>query len=122
MISDIAGVPELVRYVTRGDESFASSHCEDLVSDGGFQFAGEDKKRFVLARVCMTGHAYSRRDPQIEEAICSSRIFAREKDRPERDVEVITPRFRLIFNCGGVARRPLNVIHNELLFFVVRLN
>ena len=48
MINDIAGVPELVLYITRGDESFASPHCEDLVSDGGFQFAGEDKKCFVL--------------------------------------------------------------------------
>src|SRR5262245_51054227 len=118
MISDTAGVPELVRYITRGDESFAGPQCEDPVSDGSFQFAGDDKKRFVLARMCMTWHAFPGRDPQIEEAICSSRIFAREKDRPERNIEIIKSRFRQIFNCGGTAKEPLNVIHNNSFSFL----
>src|SRR5215471_3659653 len=113
MISDITRVPKLMRYITWGDESFASPHCEDRVSDDGFQFAGEDKKRFVLARMCMTGHAFSRRDPQIKKAVCSSSIFAREKDGTKCDIEIITSRFRLIFNCGGATKEPLNVIHNN---------
>src|SRR5262249_57998846 len=51
--SNLAGIGQLVRYITRGDESFASPQCEDLLSYSGFQFAGKDKKRFVLARVYM---------------------------------------------------------------------
>src|SRR5215468_8458649 len=110
MISDAAGITELVRYITRGDESFASPHCEDLVSDGGFQFAREDKKRFVLARMCMTGHAFSRRDSHIQEAVCSCRIFARQKDGTKRDVEIITLKLPLISNSRGDARDVANVI------------
>src|SRR5215510_8316036 len=112
MISDTAGVTELVRYIAWGYESFTSPQCEDLLSDGSFQFAGKHKQCFILARMCMSRHAFSRRDSQIEEAICSSRIFAREKDRTESDVEVITLRFRLILNGGSHFSDHLNVIHS----------
>jgi len=76
MISDTAGVPELVRYIARGKESFASPKRENFVSDGSFQFAGKHKQCFILARMCMSRHAFTGRNSQIEEAICSSRIFA----------------------------------------------
>src|SRR5262249_43876621 len=59
--------------------------------------------------MCMTRHTFSRRESQIEEAICSSRIFARKKDRTQGNVEVITLRFRLIFNPRGDVRDGLNV-------------
>ena len=48
-----------------------------LVSDDGFQFSGEDKVGLILTRMYVTRHARPRRDTQIEEAIRSSRIFAR---------------------------------------------
>src|SRR6516164_7021605 len=109
MISDTAGVTELVRDIARGHESLARSQSEDLVSDDGLQFAGEDKICLILARMCMTRHTLPGRDSQIDEAVCSSRVFAREKDRTKGDVKVITLRLRLIFNGGGDVRHSLKV-------------
>src|SRR5215469_5134 len=111
MISDIAGVPELVRYITRGHESLARPQCEDLVSYGSLQFAGEDKIRLILTRMCMTRHTLAGRDFQIEEAISSSRIFARKKDRTKGNVEIVTLRLWFILDCRSDIKGGCNVRH-----------
>src|SRR5262249_15215039 len=74
-----------------------------------------------LARMCMTRHAFSSRDSQIEEAICASRIFAREKDGTKCDVEVITLRLWLILDCWNDIEGGYNVRHELTPFLVVRL-
>src|SRR5262249_35121904 len=62
VIRNVAGITELVRDIAGGYESFTSPQSEDLLCDDGFQFAGEHKQRFILERMCMTRHAFPRRD------------------------------------------------------------
>src|SRR4030095_6883943 len=53
MISDVTRVAESVGDIARGDESLARFQPEDLLADNGFQFAGDYKQCFILARVRM---------------------------------------------------------------------
>src|SRR6266481_3304813 len=112
MISNAAGIMELVRYITRGYESLARPQSEDLISDGGLQFAGVDEICLILTRMCVARHTLPRRDSQIEKAVCSTGIFAGQKYGTESDVEVITLRLRLIFNRASDPRYGLNVRHD----------
>ena len=76
MILDIAGIAQLVGDAARCHEDIARPQNEGLVSHGDLQFASQNKIRFVLARVRMPWHAYSRRDTDFQKAVCTAGVGA----------------------------------------------
>src|SRR5262245_58079291 len=83
-----AGVPQLVRNVSRGHETITLLEYEYLVSDDHFQFSGGHVVRFILTRMRVTGHADSGGEARLQEAIRSSRIRARQTDGADAHVKI----------------------------------
>ena len=77
VVLDVAGIAQLVRDVARRHEAIARPEDEDLVSDGDLQLSGQDKIRFILARVRMPRHAHSGRETGFQKAVCAAGVERR---------------------------------------------
>src|SRR5262249_50325993 len=95
---------------------------ENLVSYGDLQFSGQDKIRFILARMRMPRHAHSRRETDFQKAVCTAGIGARQTDGADTDVEVIAIGSRLIFNWRGSLSGGWNVMHGKRSYSEARPN
>ena len=87
MIRGAAGVPQLMRNVSRGHKNIALFQDKFLVSNDHLQLSGGHVVRFILTRVDVARHAYSGRQTHFQEVICSSRIRARQTDGTDAHVK-----------------------------------
>src|SRR5580704_13853707 len=100
----------------RCHEAIAWPEHKDLVSYGDLQFSEQDKIRFILARMRMPRHAHSRRETDLQEAVCTSGVVARQTNGADTHVEVMAVRSRLMFDCRSSMILCWNVMHGRLLF------
>src|SRR5262245_20711928 len=89
VVLDVAGITQLVRYVARRHEAIARPEDENLVSDGDVELSGQDKIRFIFARVRMPRHAHSGRETGFQKTVCAAGVGARQTDGADTDVEVV---------------------------------
>src|SRR5262249_7155765 len=95
VVLDIAGITQLVWDVAWGGETFAWPKRGDLVSDDHLQFSGKHIIGLVLTRMRMARHHHCRRETNLQEAVSSAGIGARQPYRADAHVKVIALGSRL---------------------------
>src|SRR5262249_38328150 len=88
MVLNVTGITQLVRDVARGNEGITGLQNKDLISNGDFQFSGQDVVNLILTRMRMTRHTQTRRQAYLQQAVLSSCIDPPQAYRTNAHVEV----------------------------------
>src|SRR5499427_4638800 len=115
VILDLAGIAQLVGDVARGGETFAWPERGDLVSDDHLQFSRQHIIGLVLARMRMARHHHSRGETNLQQAVRSTGIGARQPYGTDAHVEVVALGSRLTVDRGASGNEGWNTRHECLL-------
>src|SRR5262249_42298757 len=115
VILDLAGSAQLAGDVARGGETFAWPERGDLVSDDHLQFSRKYIIGLVLTRMRMARHHHSRGETNLQQAVRSAGIGARQPYGTDAHVEVIALGSRLRGDRGATGNEGGNTGHEDLL-------
>jgi hypothetical protein len=66
-----------MRDVPRSQQSIAWPENKSPLSDGDLEFSGKNKVHLILAHMRVTGYGHPRSETNLQQAVGSSRIYAR---------------------------------------------
>src|SRR5262249_54604301 len=115
VILELAGMTQLVGSVAGGGEAFAWPERGGSVSDDPPQFPRQHIIGLVLARMRMARHHHSRGETNLQQAVRSTGIGARQPYGTDAHVEVIALGSRLTVDRGATGNEGWNTGHEDLL-------